>query len=97
VNFGVDYTDDKWDVGLKARMLLDRGLSTADGVFPDNNYVIVDLGVNYKATKNIKPFLKINNLFDKFYAEHTNVAWGKPGEWYAMPGRTILVGMEYSF
>lgn len=100
INIGVDYNLNKFDLAVNAKVALERGKDQPQGVFPDNNYVIVDVAANYKATDNIKLFAKVNNLFDKFYAEHTNClpGWGgNPGDWYAMPGRTILVGMEYSF
>lgn len=97
VNLGVNYNDEKWDIGLKARAAIDRGESAIAGKFPADNYWLVDLSINYKATKNIRPFLKINNLFDKFYAEHSAVSVSGDARWYTMPGRTILAGVEYSF
>ena len=97
VNLGVNYTDAKWDVGLMGRAAIDRGQTAIDGKFPSNNYWIFDLGINYHATKNIKPFLKINNLFNKFYAEHSAVSATGDERWYTMPGRSILAGMEYTF
>ena len=66
--------------------------------FPCDNYWVVDLGVNYKPDKNHKIYFKVNNLFDKFYANESAVyQGGAPGEYYAMPGRAFFVGMEYSF
>lgn len=97
VNLGINYTDKKWDVGLMGRAAIDRGETAISGKFPANNYWIFDLGVNYRATENIKPFLKINNLFDKFYAEHSAVSATGDERWYTMPGRSFLVGMEYTF
>ena len=97
VNLGVNYTDAKWDVGLMGRAAIDRGQTAIDGKFPSNNYWIFDLGINYRATKNIKPFLKVNNVFDKFYAEHSAVSATGDERWYTMPGRSIIAGMEYTF
>ena len=96
INLGVNYTDEKWDVGLKGRAAIDRG-GKYSSYFPVDNYWIFDIAANYKATKNIKAFVKVNNIFDKFYAEHSAVSTPGDERWYAMPGRTILVGMEYSF
>ena len=41
-------------------------------------------------------YLKINNIFDKLWAEHTDVIWSDhtPGTWYSMPGRTWLFGVK---
>ena len=57
------------------------------------------LGLNYKPEDNLKVFAKVNNLFNQEYAEQTNAIWwgSKPGDWYGMPGRNFVVGMEYEF
>lgn len=103
INLGVTYDDEKFNANLNARASIDRGQGegAVANMFPANNYWIVDLSANYKATKNIKVFGKVNNLFDKFYAEQSNVPYGgnaeDPYDYYAMPGRSFIVGMEYSF
>ena len=44
---------------------------------------------------------KVNNIFDKFYAEHSNARYNwssdPDGQWWRAPGRSFLVGMEYAF
>jgi len=101
VNLGLDYTNEKFNAIVNARAILElaKGEKAVQNMFPDNNYVIVDIATNYKVNNNLKLFAKVNNLFDKYYSEGSEGIWGAPGEagWYAMPGRTILVGMEYSF
>lgn len=109
---GVDYTANKWNVGLDVKGYVGRngkGVMGSDpmtweprwvdkyDMFPTSKYMVVDLGVNYKATKNIKVYAKVNNLLDKYYGEQTNVAFGNPGDWCAMKGRTFIVGMNFSF
>ena len=96
VNIGIAYNDEKWNAGIDVRGALNRK-GKYDGFFPCNNYWIVDTAVNYQATKNIKFFGKVNNLFDKFYAEHSAASSKKPEDFYAMPGRTFILGMEYAF
>ena len=55
-----------------------------------NSYLPDDIYVN--------SVTKVDNLFDKLYAEHTNVIHGgEPGSWYSMPGRSFVVGMELKF
>ena len=51
---------------------------------------------NYEPRKDFNFYLKINNIFDKLWAEHTDVIWSDhtPGTWYSMPGRTWLFGVK---
>ena len=56
-----------------------------------------DLGINYKVNKNIKTFVKVNNLFDKLYSEQSGSSAVEPTRWYTREGRNFLVGMEYNF
>lgn len=95
---GVDYTADKWNVGMDVRAFVGRnGKDVNYDAWPQGgNYFLADLGVNYKPTKNGKIYLKINNIFNKLYAEQTGVLFGSDGYW-TMPGRTFMVGMNWSF
>jgi vitamin B12 transporter len=98
-NIGVDYSKDKLDVSLLGRGAVDRPgpVSNNGPAFPSSNYWVWDLGFNYKVTPQAKLFVKANNIFNQYYAEHTNVAWGAPEQWYAMPGRNFTAGMQYTF
>ena len=100
INLGLSYNSKKFDVDLMARACLDRN-STIPGFFPSKNYVVTDLAVNYKPIKELKAYIKVNNLFDKFYTECSAVESydpvGTAGRWYTMPGRSIVAGIEYSF
>jgi vitamin B12 transporter len=100
INLGLSYNSKKFDVDLMARACLDRN-STIPGFFPSKNYVVTDLAVNYKPIKELKAYIKVNNLFDKFYTECSAVESydpvGTAGRWYTMPGRSIVAGVEYSF
>lgn len=96
---GLNYTDDKFDASLLGHGVIDRpgdGGKNGDA-FPCDKYWVWDLSANYKFKKNAKVYAKVNNLFNKFYAEHSNVQWGNPDEWYTSPGRNFQVGIEYSF
>ena len=111
VNLGVKYQNDKLDIGLTGRAMLSRddsestlSGSASDGGWPNSHYLILDLGVNYQATKNVKLFAVANNLLDVWYAESaiqgtpgagSNV--GGRGDIYAMPGRSFVAGVEVSF
>lgn len=100
-NIGVDYSENKWEASLQGRGIIDRpgdaGYNAPAKAFPCDTYWIWDIGVNYQADDNFKVFAKVNNIFDKFYAEATNVGWGSPNQWYTAPGRNVLMGVEYSF
>lgn len=66
--------------------------------WPSNDYAVINLSATYKPTKNISIYAKVENLFDKLYAEHTDVIWGGgSGNWYSMPGRSFVIGMQYTF
>lgn len=100
----------EWHIGLiydKAPLtasLLGHGVIDRPGegkrnhkAFPCDTYWIWDASVNYKYNSDIKLYAKVNNIFNKFYAEHSNVKWGNPDEWYTSPGRNYIFGIEYSF
>lgn len=103
VTMAVTYTKDKWDIGVDGKGFIGRDGNDVDyKAWPSNRYWVFNAGINYKATDNIKVFGKCNNIFNQEYAEHTNCIsspwWpGNPGDWYGMPGRNFVVGMEMSF
>ena len=103
-NIGVDYRNHAFDASLLARGIIGRpGPQTADtfaNFFPTDHYWVVDLAMNYQIAEETKIYLKVNNIFNQFYAEHSNARanwWGNPGEWWAAPGRNFMVGVEQSF
>ena len=104
-DIGIDYDNKDFNASIIGKGIIDRmGPQTADAVdnfFPATTYFIWDANVNYKVNKNAKVYLKVNNIFDKFYAEHSNARYnwsGTPdGEWWRAPGRSFVLGMEYSF
>lgn len=99
VNVGVDYTENKWNASIQGRAIFDRigEVNSVGKYFPEETYWVWDIGLNYQADDNTKVFAKVNNLFDKFYAEHSNVTYSSAGDWFVSPGRNIMMGVEYSF
>ena len=95
-NIGVDYKNRRFDASLMARAMIDRP-GPVDNAFPETSYWVCDLGMNYKIMETTKIYLKVNNIFDKFYAERSNVNYGGPGQWWTAPGRSFVVGVEHSF
>ena len=104
-NIGLDYNNKDFNASLYGKGVIDRvGPQTADAVdnyFPADTYFVWDLSMNYKVNKTAKLFVKVNNIFDKFYAEHSNARYNwsndPEGQWWRAPGRSFLVGMEYAF
>lgn len=95
-NIGVDYRNRDFDSSLLARGMIGRP-GPVRGAFPTNNYWVVDLAMNYRIADATKVYLKANNIFNQFYAEHSDVKWGAPGEWWTAPGRNFMIGIEQSF
>lgn len=98
-NIGFDYTLEKFNTNLTTRGIINRpGRKVNEGKVPNNlkTFWLFDLAMNYKANKNIKGFIKINNLFDKFYTDQL-YNMDPDGSWYSAPGRNFQIGMEYTF
>lgn len=103
-NVGLNYQRDKYDMALLGRGIIDRvGPTTSNGLpaLPTSTYWMWDAAMNYKVTKNARAFVKVNNIFDKYYAEFSNVAYGYPipiaGDWWSSPGRNYQIGIQYQF
>jgi vitamin B12 transporter len=99
-HIGLGYSKEKLDAAILGHGVIDRpgeGNSSGAKAFPCDTYWVWDASVNYKITSSVKLFVKANNIFDKLYAEHSNVKWGSPNEWYTSPGRNFVVGLQYSF
>ena len=99
-NIGIDYVNRAFDAALLARGIVGRpgeGLTLKGPFFPANNYWVLDLAMNYRIADATKVYLKANNIFNQFYAKHSNVKWGAPGQWWTPPGRSFMIGIEQSF
>ena len=95
-NIGVDYRNRDFDSSLLARGMVGRP-GPVSGAFPTDNYWVVDLAMNYQIADATKIYLKANNIFNQFYAEHSNVRYGSAGQWWTAPGRNFMIGVEQSF
>lgn len=97
--FGVYYTNDKVTAAFDGYYFMRKVNPDYPNGWPVDNYAIFNVSASYKPQKDLNIYLKVNNLFDKMYAERTHVIYssGRPGDWYSMPGRSIVVGMQYSF
>ena len=101
-NIGIDYRNRDFDSSLLARGMVGlEGPSDAIGKFlPTDNYWVVDLAMNYRVADATKVYLKVNNIFNQFYAEKSNARaswWGAAEQWWTAPGRNFMIGVEQSF
>lgn len=100
VTFGIYYTRDKWTAVFDGfyfmRKVNDRYADVRG--WPADNYGVYNLSASYAPNANLTVYGKVENLFDKLWAEHTNVVHGgDPGSWYSMPGRNFQIGMQMRF
>lgn len=85
----MSYENRKLYVGL----LTNWYTGLVDYAFTDNQFLILDLNVNYEFTKDLTGFIKINNLTDEAYQLSYNASYGG-GQ---MPSRCFWIGMKYKF
>ncbi|WP_350448504.1 TonB-dependent copper receptor [Pseudomonas solani] len=107
---GLTYEQDDWSAGALWRLVAQQG-RVAEG---KGNVVGQDFGSSagfgvfslngaYRVSKNVKLSAGVDNLFDKDYAEHLNLAgdagFGYPAERVAIdePGRTLWAKVDLSF
>jgi vitamin B12 transporter len=98
--FGVYYDKDKFSAAFDGFYFIrdKRGMKEGVKGWPSDKYGVYNLALNYTADKQTKFYVKVDNIFNKLWAEHTDVIWsGGADSWYAMPGRSFIVGMQYTF
>lgn len=98
--FGVYYNKEKLGVALDGFYFMRRTnpANSAEKGWPADNYGVYNLSVNYSPNKSTTFYMKVDNIFDKLWAEHTDVIWGGgPGSWYSQPGRALTMGMQLKF
>ena len=107
-HISADYTNRGFDASLVGRGIIQKpGYYSAGGPsFPNTSYWLWDLNMSYKMKCNAKVYFTVNNLFNQYYAENSDVYWQNEGgwgtlggdfKWWPMPGRTFLLGVEYTF
>lgn len=97
---GVYYNGGKWSGGLDGFYFMRRmdGVNPNKKGWPSDKYGVFNLSVNYQANKDFAVYAKIENIFNKLWAEQTNAIWfGKPGDFYTMPRRNLTLGVQYKF
>jgi iron complex outermembrane recepter protein len=94
IGFGVAHTGDR--VGYLPVATLPAGITTRAAELLDMPaFTVVDLGVYYKAARNMDFTFKVANLFDKRFIEST----GFSGDFQMLPGqpRLATVSARFSF
>ena len=100
--FALYFNKDKWSVAFDGFYFI-RDTSHIDPNkpkgWPDDKYAVCNLALNYRPTRGTEFYFRMNNVFNKLWAEHTDTIWGnsEPDAWYSMPGRNFLLGMKHSF
>ena len=97
-NISTNYQKDKFDMVLNGRGIVNRdgrkSQTTADEF---KTFWVWDAAFNYQIQDNAKVFLKVNNIFDKFYTDQCyNMDPNSATDWYSAPGRNIQVGIKYT-
>lgn len=109
--FGLSYEDGDWSAGGLWRVVAHQGRIAENqgnvvGYDFDESpgFAVFSLNGAYKLSKNLKVSTGVDNLFDKDYAEHLNLA-GNAGFGYPAndpesihePGRTFWTKVDFSF
>lgn len=98
--FGIYYNKEKVSAGFDGFYFirrLDPNYSGEKG-WPADKYGVYNLSFNYSPNKTTTVYMKVENLFNKLWAEHTDVIYNhNPGTWYSMPGRSLLIGLQLKF
>lgn len=96
--FGVYYTNKKVAAGLDGFYYIRKMTPFArNAAWPSNKFGVYNLSMNYSPNKQYTVYARIDNIFNKLWAEHTNVPYGAAGDWYSMPGRTFTIGLKATF
>ena len=100
INSGVEYLGERLNGGIAFRYV---GKMKENNEFtwpPQNNpypgqteieygdFTVADINLSYKISRCLTPYIKVENLFDRYYQEKSG---------YPMSGRTIFSGMIISF
>ena len=65
--------------------------------YTDSNYIVINLGAQYKVNDNLKVFANVYNLTDARYQENGDINWMDNDAKYPMPSRSFIIGAEYTF
>ncbi len=97
LNVGVNYNSEKLTASLTGRGVMSRYGSKSQPIMRDYaNFWVWDLAANYKVTKEITVFGRLNNIFDQFYTD-VGTSSDPNSYWYSAPGRNFEMGLSFQF
>jgi len=106
---GLNYAQGPWSAGVlwrvaaaQRRYALNQGNVVGRDLGPSAGFGVFSLHADYRVNQRLKLSLGIDNLFDKTYAEHLNLAgnagFGYPGGVRVNePGRTLWLRADVTF
>ncbi|MPM90894.1 hypothetical protein SDC9_138017 [bioreactor metagenome] len=109
VKLGLDYAQGPWNAGALWRVVaaqnryaLKEGNVVGKDFGPSAGFGVVSLNAGYRVHQSLKLTAGVDNLFDKAYSEHLNLAgnagFGYPGGTrIGEPGRTFWVRADLTF
>lgn len=98
-NLGMNYNSSKFNVDLAGRLTVGKAQNRSKNQTIGKSfrtYWVWDSAVNYKPTKTINIFARVNNIFNRMYTE-TSYELNPNDKWFSAPGRNFELGVEYSF
>ncbi len=96
-NIGLTYEKDRFDMQLNGRGVIDREGRKGKNIAGEfTSFWVWDAALNYQFEDHAKAFIRVNNIFDKFYTDQC-YDMDPDGSWYSAPGRNFQVGVQYTF
>lgn len=92
---GLKYKINEWVYNADLTAVSGQHIGVANG-YTDKNYLVLDLGIEYKLKNNAKIFVKGFNLTDERYQEIGGLYPTYEAK-YPMPSRSFIIGAEYTF
>jgi vitamin B12 transporter len=94
---GIYYNQGRWDAGLDGFYFMRRVVPAKKKGWPSDKYGVFNASVSYAMSSHVNMYVKVSNIFNKYWAEQTQALWGQPGQYYAQPERTFLIGTQIKF
>ena len=92
---GLKYDINEWGYTADITAVSGQRIGVANG-YTDKNYLILDLGIEYKLKNNVKIFAKGFNLTNERYQEIGGLYPTYEAK-FPMPSRSFIIGAEYTF
>lgn len=96
-----NYDLDKFSGSVNAKGIAGRpGAKANENDVADSfkGHWLLNVAMNYRPTREMNIFLRVNNIFDRMYTDMTyDMRYPGGANWYSQPGRNFQIGMEYTF